>query len=282
MDLNELFSSWERKLASQSEEAGIVQHAGDRGENREAILKSFLEDHLPTRYGVVKGEVITKAGKHSPSMDLLIYDKVNCPLLHVGDTKVLPIEGVYGAIEVKSRLTKDEFLDAANRIKTFKELSPRDLSVIQTREYVTVHRPTRPFGIVFGFELGDNSLQSLHQNWDELCEQIHWVDYFVNLVVVLGNGVLHYQRVDFDAGEKHALLDTDEFVTLIEIQEKRRRNGEAPLNLNYGSLRNPCGALTFGRFFVYLLVMLERLKLAPPDLGQYFDPTMPPVIHRES
>ena len=84
MDLNELFSSWERKLASQSEEAGIVQHAGDRGENREAILKSFLEDHLPTRYGVVKGEVITKAGKHSPSMDLLIYDKVNCPLLHVG------------------------------------------------------------------------------------------------------------------------------------------------------------------------------------------------------
>ena len=105
-------------------------------------------------------------------MDILIYDKINCPVLYAGETKVLPIESVYGGIEVKSRLSKAEFADAVDRIAKFKDLAPRDLSVIQTREYTTVHRPSRPFGIVFGFDLGDNSLQSLLQNFDELNKDI--------------------------------------------------------------------------------------------------------------
>jgi len=246
------------------------------------VLREFLENHLPQRYGVLKGEVMTKAGLHSPSMDILIYDKINCPVLYAGETKVLPIESVYGAIEVKSRLTKPEFGNAVDRIAKFKDLAPRDLSVIQTREYTTVHRPSRPFGVVFGFDLGDNSLKSLLENWDELNKGIYWINNFVNLVAVLGVGIIHPERIDYDAGERHPLLDTDELVNLFETQSKRTRNKEPLLNVGIRTVSEELGQRTLGRFFVLILVMLERLKLNVPDLGQYLDPSMPPVIHRES
>jgi hypothetical protein len=246
------------------------------------VLRQFLQKHLPERYGVLKGEVITKVGLHSPSMDIIIYDKINSPVLYVGATQVVPIEGVYGAIEVKSKLTKAEFGDAVERIKAFKDLAPRDLSVIQTREYTTVHRPSRPFGVVFGFDLGENSLESLHRNWEELNTEIHWVNNFVNLIAVLGVGIIYHERINFDVGEKYPLLDTDEFVALIETQEKRRRNNEPLPHVSFRAVQDSLGQRTLGRFFVLMLVMLERLKLGVPDLGQYLDPTIPPVIRRES
>jgi hypothetical protein len=144
---------------------------------------SFLAEHLPRRYGVTKGEVVTKSGDQSHSADVIVYDAMNCPVLYSGATTVLPIEGVYGIIEVKSTMSKVEFGDASKKIEAFKRLAPRDLSVIQTREYVTVHRPSRPFGIAFGYSLSDNSLESLRSNFDERHREIHDVNYFVNLLV---------------------------------------------------------------------------------------------------
>ena len=79
---------------------------------------------------------------HSPGhRDIIIHDALNAPVLFKGKTAVVPIESVYGIIEVKSSLSKTELLDTLAKIQAFKRLAPRDLSVIQTREYVTVHRP---------------------------------------------------------------------------------------------------------------------------------------------
>jgi len=54
MDLNELFSSIETTMIARFRESGFIQHSGDKGENREEILREFLEKHLPKRYGVPK------------------------------------------------------------------------------------------------------------------------------------------------------------------------------------------------------------------------------------
>jgi hypothetical protein len=176
MDMAEFFSHMEEGIAARSRQAGFVAHAGDRGENREEVLRDFLSGHLPKRYGVVKGEVVTKEGLHSHAADVIIYDSVNCPVLYSGQTAVVPIEGVYGVIEVKSRLSKQELQDAASKIESFKRLAPRDLSVIQTREYVTLHRPSRPFGMILAYELADNSLESLTANLEEEHRRIHDVN----------------------------------------------------------------------------------------------------------
>lgn len=281
MNLNDLFSSIESTLLSRFKESGFIQHSGDKGENREEILIDFLVKHLPKRYGVTKGEVITKDGKRSHAIDIIIYDAINCPVLYSGKTSILPIEGVYGIIEVKSSLSKAEFTDASTKIESFKKLAPRDLGVIATREYVTVHRANRPFGIVLGYQLGGNSLNSLSQNWQEQCFNVHDVNYFCNMVVVLGNGLLRYEQVNLTKGEKHLLLDTDEFVNLVLTTHKKNKNGEEKDEIILRVVEEGISDKTFGKFITYLLIMLSRMKLNVPDIGRYIDPDMPIAIVQE-
>jgi len=183
---------------------------------------------------------------------------------------------------VKSRLSKAELVDAIRKIEAFKRLAPRDLSVIQTREYVTVHRPTRPFGLVFGYQLADNSLKSLSENWLEENQRIHDVNYFANLVCVLGVGLLHYEMVNLSLGTKELLLDTDQFVNLVQTAHKRTANDEPQAEIKLRVVEEAAGQRSFGRFLVYLLIMLARMKLAVPDLGRYLDPSLPLMIIRES
>jgi len=263
-------------------EAGFIKHAGDKGENREHMLREFLAKHLPKKYGVAKGEIVTKSGQHSHSADIIIYDAVNCPILYSEKTAVVPIEGVFGIIEVKSTLSKAEFIGAARQIESFKRLAPMELGIIQTREYVTVHRPSRPFGIVLGFDLADNSLESLSDNWKELNREIHDVNYFTNFACVLGQGLLRYEKVNLSLGDKTLLIDTDEFVNLVLTQQKKEKNGEPHDEIILRIIIENVKDGTFGRFFIYLLILLSRMKINVPDLGQYVDPDLPLTVVRES
>lgn len=281
MNLNELFSSIETTLLARFKESSFIQHNGDKGENREEFIMEFLRQHLPKRYGVTKGEVITKEGKRSHAIDIIIYDTVNCPVLYAGKTSILPIEGVYGIIEVKSSLSKTEFDDAAKKIASFKELAPRDLGIIASRDSATLHRPSRPFGIVFGFQLSGNSLDSLKDNWAAQSQDVHDVNFFCNMVCVLGEGILRYESVNLSKGEKDLLLDTDEFVNLVQTIHKRVENNEAYDEILLRIIKESAKDRAFGRFFTYLLIMLNRIKLNTPDLGQYIDPELPISIVME-
>lgn len=280
--LPKLFASIEATMLARFREAGFIKHAGDKGENREHILREFLSNHLPKKYGVTKGEIITRTGERTHSADVIIYDAVNCPVLYSEKTSIVPVEGVYGVIEVKSSLSKAEFISAARQIESFKRLAPRDLGVIETRQYVTVHRPSRPFGIVVGFDFGGNSLESLKANWQELNSVIHDVNYFVNYLCILGEGLLRYEKVNLSLGEKSLLIDTDEFVNLVLTQHKRAANKEEHDEILLRVVSENLKDGTFGRFFVYLLVLLTRMKVNVPDLARYLDPDLPLTIVRES
>lgn len=280
--LLKLFSSIEATMLARFREAGFIKHSGDRGENREHILREFLLSHLPKKYGVAKGEIITKDGQRSHSADIIIYDAVNCPILYSEKTAIVPIESVYGIIEVKSLLSKAEFIGAARQIECFKKLAPRDLGVIETREYVTVHRSSRPFGIIVGLDFSGNSLESLKSNWIELNSEIHDVNFFVNYLCVLGEGLLRYEMANLSIGEKTLLINTDEFVNLVLTQQKKLANKEERDEIFLRVVAEDIKDSTFGRFFVYLLVLLSRMKLNAPDLGQYIDSELPMTILKES
>lgn len=90
------------------------------------------------------------------------------------------------------------------------------------------------------------------------------------------------EQVNWTLGQMGPLLDTDEYVRVMLTQDKRRAAGEPPLELLMREILERAGENTFGRFLVYLLMMLEQLKLGIPDLGQYIDPNLPMTIHRES
>ena len=67
--LSELLASIEVEMLARFRKAGFIKHPGDKGENREHILREFLAIHLPRKYGVTKGEIITRSGQHSHSAD---------------------------------------------------------------------------------------------------------------------------------------------------------------------------------------------------------------------
>lgn len=280
--LPQFLASVEATMLAKFKEAGYIKHAGDKGDNREHILRDFLSTHLPKKYGVTKGEIVTKTGERSHSADIIIYDAINTPILYAERTAIVPIEGVYGVVEVKSALSKTEFIGAARQIESFKRLAPRELGVVETREYVTLHRASRPFGIVIGFDLADNSLDSLSKNWSEMNQEIHDVNYFVNFIGVLGEGLLRFEKVNLSLGEKTLLLETDEFVTLVQTAHKQVRAADARDEILIRIVKEEIKDGTFGRFLVYLLVLLSRMKLNVPDLGQYLDPDLPLTIVRES
>ena len=122
MDLKELFTSIKTTMLSRFKESGFIQHNGDKGENREEILMEFLANHLPKRYGVTKGEVITKDGKRSHEVDIIIYDAVNCPMLYAGKTSIFPVEGVSELLKSNLLFPKLNFWMLRQRLHLSKNL----------------------------------------------------------------------------------------------------------------------------------------------------------------
>ncbi len=161
MKLQDRFQLISKRMALDFEEAGLGKHAGTKGANREHKLAAFLAEKLPTQYGIASGEVVFRDGSLSNQTDVIVYDRLRSPVLYSEASQIVPIDGTFGTIEVKSFLSKEELLDAACKIKAFKEQAPRDLAIVRKPEHMTFVRPGRPFGIAFGYSLKDNSLESL-------------------------------------------------------------------------------------------------------------------------
>jgi hypothetical protein len=161
-------------------------------------------------------------------------------------------------------------------------MAPRELTVIETRYHVTVHRPSRPFGMVLGYQLDGNSLISLRQNWAEENAKLHDVNYFVNAVAVLGEGLLNFELIDLEAGTKELLLQTDRFVDIVLAAHDPLPTETEQSKKFFRIAEHQLTDRTFGRFYVYLLLLLSGIRLGVPDLGQYLDPELPLQIFKES
>jgi len=124
MKLNETMKSISKKMKVDYEELSKgLQHSGLKGDNRENIVKEFLDKYLHKRFGVAKGEIMATNGKTSKQQDVIIYDFGRCPLLYnEKEIQVLPVEGVYVVIEVKSILDGEELIKSIKNISSVKEL----------------------------------------------------------------------------------------------------------------------------------------------------------------
>jgi hypothetical protein len=88
-------------------------HAGEKGQEVEAILRDFLNSHLPKRWRADAGVVIDFEDQLSRQSDVIVYDSISAPLYRAGDRmNILPAHNVAAVIEVKSTLNKRELKDA--------------------------------------------------------------------------------------------------------------------------------------------------------------------------
>jgi hypothetical protein len=115
-------------------------HPGDTGTNREDLLATFLNNHLPAKYeALLGGKVFDTEGNLTEQVDVLVYDK-NTPRLGTVSRQLFLAEGVATAIEVKPELNMTSLEESIRKINSFKKITksfnaPVTIGQLQTRIY---------------------------------------------------------------------------------------------------------------------------------------------------
>lgn len=253
MDTRTLFQKISQRMRADFAISAQVQHAGSKGTIRENNLGNFLaEGRLPAKYGLGAGEIVGRCrGDVSRQCDVIVYDKLNgVTLLYDESVQVYAIDCVYGIIEVKSALSKPEFLDSLEKIKALKAMAPGGAVSQPVGGGLTMFysRP-RPFGIVFAYDLAGNSLDSLVDNlreWEKETPPTLWPNY----VCVLETGVIFHQGKTLKS-----CLDSDQITA------------EAwPMSL-------PFQEDSLFQFFCALHDMCAHMNLGPVELRHYYNPS---------
>jgi len=101
-----------------------IKHDLSKGRVREAeLVEELLRPHLPGNVAIVQGaEVVCPSGETSNECDIVIYDRNATAFIDKSVYKVIPIEAVYIAIEVKSDLDSKEMTDASQKIQKLKSM----------------------------------------------------------------------------------------------------------------------------------------------------------------
>jgi hypothetical protein len=102
----------------------FVEHPGELGEEREAIIRSFLKAYLPKRFEISTGFVFDCEGNVSNQIDIVIADSLVCPLIEtVGGKRYYPCESVVAVGQVKSSVTSNtELRSALDNLESVKRL----------------------------------------------------------------------------------------------------------------------------------------------------------------
>jgi hypothetical protein len=253
MNTKMLFQKISQKMRAEFETSAQVKHSGSKGTIRENNLRNFLaEERLPSKYGLGAGEVVGRIRDTSRQCDVIVYDKVNgVTLLYDESVQVFPIDCVYGIIEVKSVLSKSEFLDSLEKIKSLKAMAPTGAVSQPLWGGMTMFHPRpRPFGIIFAYSLTGNSLDSLIENlkdWEKDTPATLWPNY----VCVLETGVIYHHGQPFET-----CLDSDRITAQswpIALQHRED---------------------SLFQFYCALHDMCAHMQLGPVQLSSYYDPPM--------
>lgn len=124
MNIVEIFDQVAEKMRSDLAEArSAIQHPGLKGASFEEVFRRFLRSYLPTTLDISTGIIVDSAGRSSRQIDVIISDAAKTPIFYrSGDTRVVPVEGVYSVIEVKATLDSRELERAFENMKSVRNL----------------------------------------------------------------------------------------------------------------------------------------------------------------
>jgi hypothetical protein len=102
-------------------EEGKLIHPGEYGKYRENALCDLIK--LITSHKVADGFIFTSKNNTSTQLDIVIYNKEEVPLLETGNVNFFTIESVLAIGEVKSNMSKAEFVKALQKLAVNKKLN---------------------------------------------------------------------------------------------------------------------------------------------------------------
>lgn len=196
MNLENIFRSINKKMLIDFEEiSSEISNRGAKGRVREIdIVREYLEKYIPGNIGIANGEIISVDGHISSETDVVFYEKNSTPyLVKKEGYQIFPIECVYGVVEIKSHLDKQQLVDAFNKINYVKKMPKKAYEVQKgpIRKTTNVYGkewsyfPT--FGIVIAFDSID--LNVLQSHFVSICKS-HLPEYRIDSVWILKKGML--------------------------------------------------------------------------------------------
>ena len=117
-EFSTLFDAAATELEAALKRSSIGKRPDEIGGPRENAFAKFLEDWLPEACGIANGYVVSTRRQISKQSDVLLYRRGTCPKFLADkdvDRRLIPIEELYGTIEVKSTLTEHELTDALSK-----------------------------------------------------------------------------------------------------------------------------------------------------------------------
>lgn len=159
--LSEFYDKEEEQLGAKLEGLRVIlSHAGEKGRALEYTVIDFFRNMLPTEYGLTCGFIASSDGSRitlSPQLDIVIYDAIRyAPLVTFGTCSVLPLEAVYGYIEVKATLNSSILKEILTKNSIIRQMVNRNFwesdncsppsTILRTVSWL----PVRSF--VFSFE----------------------------------------------------------------------------------------------------------------------------------
>lgn len=116
------FATLSRELFYDNDE-GRLRHSAEFGAFRERLCADFLKLFLPTYLSIGSGFLINRDDKVSTQCDLVIFDPQYTPLVEDAERRrFFPVETVAAIGEVKSTLSKQDFLSALVKLSSGKQL----------------------------------------------------------------------------------------------------------------------------------------------------------------
>jgi hypothetical protein len=122
-----------------------LSHSGEKGRDLELHVRRLLRDLLPAEYGLATGFIAYEedgAVKLTSQLDLIVYDAVRySPLVHLESCDVLPLEAVYGYVEVKASIRGTARAQSKPSGDTLDAIAKQNAAIrkVRIRAYRQVH-----------------------------------------------------------------------------------------------------------------------------------------------
>ena len=151
------------------------------GTNREIFCNKFLTEVLPPRLSLKNGEIWDSFGNKTGEIDIIII-RDDAPALSFGQSNSFLVEGVFGAIEVKSKLDTTKLQEALRTLKKVKNLKLTSGGPVISSGPIML----RPLRIVFAYEgIG----------WEKILKELLTEENqdVIDIISILEEGVLFRQ-----------------------------------------------------------------------------------------
>jgi hypothetical protein len=176
-----------------------IFHTGEYGTYREAIVRDFLRFIIPRSLDISTGFLMTSMDDISTQCDVVIFDSNMTPIYEESDRqRFFPIESVHGIGEVKSTLSKTDFIEAINKLARNKSLSERMISsptIIKKSPPGPYDPVNHPYDIIPSFLICQKlnfDISTIEQDIANFYDSNIEIRHRHNLILSIEDGLLSY------------------------------------------------------------------------------------------